>query len=185
VLSHLVSELEKDSKKSAPALVVVTPTESRARQLAQELRFFLGPHPDSDPALSTPWATVLPRLDVSPYVDLSPEPAVVQERLSALFRLAQGFTGPVLAVSAEALLSRVMPRAAFDRKCDLVGPGLVIPRDAFTDLLSGAGYRRMPLVEDPGCYAVRGGIVDVYPPVARRPFRVSVVHSSGAGDHQD
>jgi transcription-repair coupling factor (superfamily II helicase) len=110
---------------------------------------------------------------VLPYDDLSPDRSVEMERLAALARLHLR-PEPVRAVvvSARGLSRRTVPRALLERTSELVGPGLRIDREALTARLVSLGFTRVPLVEDPGTFAVRGGIVDLWTPSEEGPVRL-------------
>jgi transcription-repair coupling factor (superfamily II helicase) len=176
LLARTIKEIvEREGHRAGePKLVVVTPTESRARQLARELDFFLGPSPFDEPTMEVGWGLVLPENPEMAYGDIGPDLELELERMAVCFRLSQGFCGPAVIVPAAGLAQKMIPRRAFDELCDLVGPGQRLDRDELVDLLDRAGYRRMPLVEDPGCYAVRGAIVDIFPPVNRHPCRIEL-----------
>jgi len=150
-------------------LLAVTAEEEAADLLAQDLSFFLGAlGPEGAPPVLR-----LPADPVLPYDDLSPDRGLEMERLAALCRLSlAGDSVRAVVVSARALARRQVPRALFERHADLVGPGLELPRDALSGKLVALGYARVPLVEDPGTFAVRGGIVDVWSPLDERPVRL-------------
>jgi transcription-repair coupling factor (superfamily II helicase) len=159
---------------SARPLVVVVPDEARALSCARDVAFFLGEAPAEDPA-GAPRVLHLPALETSPYAELSPDRRALMRRLSTLFRLSQGFAGEVLVASASALLRRVIPRAELSRLCDLILPEQELDREHVAGLLSRAGYGRTPIVEDPGTFAVRGGVIDLFPPLYRYPVRIELL----------
>jgi transcription-repair coupling factor (superfamily II helicase) len=117
----------------------------------------------------------IPADPVLPYDDLSPDRGLEMERLAALARLHLD-PGAVKAVvvSARGLARRMVPRAAFERHTELVGKGVALDREAFAAKLVALGYARVPLVEDPGTFAVRGGIIDLWSPAAERPVRLEL-----------
>jgi transcription-repair coupling factor (superfamily II helicase) len=150
-------------------LLAVTDDEEGADLLAQDLSFFLA-------ALGSggaPPVLRLPADPVLPYDDLSPDRGLELERLAALCRLSLSAASVrAVVVSARALARRQVPPALFARHAELVGPGLTLPRDELAARLVTLGYTRVPLVEDPGTFAVRGGIVDVWSPLDERPVRL-------------
>jgi len=148
-------------------LLAVTPGEEEADLLAEDLGFFLGGDPQRpSPVLRIPADPVLP------YDDLSPDRGLEMERLSALGRLAHAVSGiRAVVVSARTLARRMVPRVVFERHADLLGKGIALERDAFAAKLLALGYARVPLVEDPGTFAVRGGILDLWSPAEDRPVR--------------
>ncbi len=159
----------------ARPLVVVVPDEPGAIALARDVDFWLagaGPTPD-DPA-AAPRVLHLPAVETSPYAELSPDRRAIMRRLATLFRLSQGFAGDVLVASAPALLRRVIPRAELGTLCDVVVPDSDLNRDKLIDSLTRAGYGRSQVVEDPGTFAVRGGVIDVFSPLYRFPARVEL-----------
>jgi transcription-repair coupling factor (superfamily II helicase) len=161
-------------------LLCLTAEEPQAEALARDLAFFLGTGPVTDPATgmdpaaAPPRVMLLPAVETSPYADLSPDRRAVMRRLAVLFRLSQGFTGDVLVMSASAYARRVIPRAGFGVLCEVALEGEVLDRDATAAQLARAGYGRVPVVEDPGTFAVRGGVVDVFPPLYRFPARLEL-----------
>jgi transcription-repair coupling factor (superfamily II helicase) len=154
-------------RRGARALLAVTADESEADLLARDLSFFLSWR-------GGPRAVVrIPAEPILPYDDLSPDRGLEMERLAALCRLhLSGSEVRSVVVSARALSRRTVPRAMFEKHVDLLGPGVEIGRDAFAAKLVTLGYTRVPLVEDPGSFAVRGGIVDLWSPLDDRPVRL-------------
>jgi transcription-repair coupling factor (superfamily II helicase) len=95
-------------------------------------------------------------------------------RLATLSHLAQDRPWGVLVVPATALVRRVVPRANLAARSVRLVAESEIDRDAVLRSLSDGGYLRVPLVEDPGSFAVRGGLFDVWPPSSDRPVRVEL-----------
>ena len=89
--------------------------------------------------------------------------------MAALFRLSQGFAPRVLVASAAALFRRVVPRAPFDSLCEVIASGTTLDRDATVAALVRAGFSRSPVVEDAGTFAVRGAVIDLFPPDLQAP----------------
>ncbi len=154
----------------ASLLLAVAPDEDGADALARDLAFFF-PRVKGDPSP----VLRLPADPVLPYDDLSPDRGLEMERLSALARLhlAPGSVRAVV-VSARALARRTLPRAAFERHAEILGKGVAIDREAFAVKLVALGYARVPLVEDPGTFAIRGGILDLWSPLDDRPVRLEL-----------
>jgi transcription-repair coupling factor (superfamily II helicase) len=94
--------------------------------------------------------------------------------MAALFRLSRGFAPTVLVTSASALFRRVVPRAPFEALCDVIKPGATVVRDGLAARLLAAGFSRAAVVEDAGTFAVRGAVVDLFPPVYRHPIRIEL-----------
>ncbi|KQT95788.1 transcription-repair coupling factor [Sanguibacter sp. Leaf3] len=149
-------------------LVVVTATGREADDLASALRCYL-PYDD---------VAVLPAWETLPHERLSPRSDTVAKRLAVFRRLAHpsadlGMTGPVrvLVMPVRALLQPVVEGLG-----DLEPVRLEVRDRAdladVADRLSAAAYARVDMVERRGEFAVRGGILDVFPPTEDHPLRV-------------
>jgi transcription-repair coupling factor (superfamily II helicase) len=169
VLAHLA---ERGDERRRPIVALVA-DDDRAEQLERDLAFFMPTTDDGEP-LAASRILRLPADDTSPYAEVSPDRRIVLQRMATLFRLSQGSRGEVLIASADALRRRVVPRAAFASLVDVIEAEQDIDRDRCIELLAKGGYLRTPVVEDPGTFAVRGGVIDVYPPIYKFPVRIEL-----------
>jgi transcription-repair coupling factor (superfamily II helicase) len=160
---RLVQALLSPGPGRVSCVLAVAADEDQADHLARDLAFFLG-----DAAVIR-----VPADAVLPYDDLSPDRGLELERLAALARLhVAPATVKAVVVSARGLARRVVPRAVFEAGSDLLAAGLTLDREALARRLTDLGYARVPLVEDPGTFAVRGGVVDLWSPAEPRPARL-------------
>jgi len=157
-----------------PAVVYVVADEEDCEPRAHDLRFFLPGEPSSDDPLAGAPVLHLPAPEISPYAEVQPDRRNLLGRMAALYRLARGPAPLVLVVSAAALIRRVFPRAAFERRCQTLAAGATIVRDEVIEALVAAGYGRSSLVDDPGTFAVRGAVIDLFPPIYRYPVRLEL-----------
>jgi transcription-repair coupling factor (superfamily II helicase) len=171
VVARLATALEAGQRP----LVVITPDEVRAAALVRDLRFFLHAHSTPDDPIGSPRVLHLPQLETAPWADVSPDRRAILHRMATLFRLSQGLAGDVLVAAAGAFARKVVPRAAYADLVDVLQANQEIDRDATVRMLQHGGYTRAPVVEDPGTYAVRGGVVDVFVPLYRFPLRVELL----------
>ncbi len=146
-----------------PTLCVL-PSDKQAETFAADLRFFIG----QDLA---PRVRYYPAWDVSVADGLSPNSEVVAAQIEGLYD-ALSVATPILVTSAQALLQRLLPQEEFITATFRLRTGEELPLSAFVDYCLQWGYRRVPLVEEKGEISVRGGIVDLFPPLARHPLRV-------------
>lgn len=158
------------SRADGPVFTVA-PDEASARRLASDAAFFLGaPLRDASdgPVL------VVPEIDTSPYADAAADPRAVALRQAALYRLIDEHSEPprLIVASVRSLLRRVVPPPAFLGLCTRWSECDELPREGAIAALERAGYVRVDVVEDPGTYAVRGGVIDVFVGCARFPTRV-------------
>jgi transcription-repair coupling factor (superfamily II helicase) len=149
-------------------LVVVTATGRDADELAAALRCYLA-YDD---------VAVLPSWETLPHERLSPRSDTVARRLAVFRRLAHpdpepGHTGPirVLVMPVRALLQPVV--AGLGELVPVaLNPGDTADLTEVADRLAAAAYSRVDMVERRGEFAVRGGILDVFPPTEDHPMRV-------------
>jgi transcription-repair coupling factor (superfamily II helicase) len=147
-------------------VLVVAPDDERARTLVEDL-LALGAGDDD--------VAVLPALGIPPYAEVSPDAATERERLTTLARLASGADGPPIVIaSAGALQERTVSRAELRARTTRLAVGDTIDRDAAVAALVAAGWARVPVVDEPGSVAVRGGVVDLFPPGSARPVRLEL-----------
>jgi transcription-repair coupling factor (superfamily II helicase) len=162
---RLVADLLAPGPARARCVLAVAGDEEEADQLARDVAFFVG----------APAVLRVPADAVLPYDDLSPDRGVEMERLSALARLhVAPAEVKAVVVSARALARRVVPRAVFEAGSDLLAAGLTVDREALAARLVALGYARVPLVEDPGTFAVRGSVVDLWSPAEAKPARLEL-----------
>ncbi|HEV7557147.1 MAG TPA: CarD family transcriptional regulator, partial [Kofleriaceae bacterium] len=153
-------------------VVVVVPDDAAARGLESDVRFFRGG--DRDAAELDDIAT-LPGIDVSPYAELSPDRACIVERVATLYRLTQPELRPKMIVtSAEALSRTTLPAGELATRGLTIRKGDTIDRDQVGALLVSGGWTRTPVVDEPGTFALRGGVIDVYAPLAPHPVRIEL-----------
>ncbi|GAB4213371.1 MAG: transcription-repair coupling factor [Sandaracinaceae bacterium] len=164
-------------KAAGEPFVVVVPDLDAARAMANDLAFFTGRAADDDDADTADEerrVLVFPSPDVSPYVDVAPDRRASMERLATLFHLAHGLPLDFLVVPAAALVRRVPPKDALVRRSMVVRAEEELDRDKLVRTLAEGGYLRVPMVEDPGTFSVRGSLIDVYPPSASFPARIEL-----------
>jgi len=115
----------------------------------------------------------LPAWDCLPYDRISPHPDVVARRLDTLCALAADPQGAGLALTTvNALLQRVPPRSALAGETLSAQTGDALPADRLMGYLTAHGYHRTGTVREPGEYAVRGGLIDLFPPGTPDPLRL-------------
>ncbi len=113
----------------------------------------------------------LPAHDVLPFENLSPHPDVQEQRAAALFKLATGAVS-ILIAPVEAAALRLFNRDYYASLAVTVRRGEELDVEVLTGHLASVGYIQMDLVEMPGQFTRRGGILDVYSPEADRPVRI-------------
>jgi transcription-repair coupling factor (superfamily II helicase) len=113
----------------------------------------------------------LPAHDVLPFENLSPHPDVQEQRASALWKLVTGAVS-ILIAPVESAALRLFDRDYYAGLAVTLRRGEEVDIEMLTAHLAGVGYTRMDLVEMPGHFTRRGGILDVYSPESDRPVRI-------------
>ena len=152
--------------RQGPVLAIARDNQG-AHQLESDLHTLLGP--DSTlPVMPFPdWETL-------PYDRFSPHPDIISQRLAALHGLPSLKRG-VLVVPVQTLMQRLPPLrhvvgGSFDLKI-----GQMLDFDQEKRRLESASYRNVPQVLDPGDFAIRGGLLDVFPMGAQSPLRIELL----------
>jgi transcription-repair coupling factor (superfamily II helicase) len=112
-----------------------------------------------------------PAHDVLPFENLSPHPDVQEQRAAALWKLATGAVS-ILIAPVEAAALKLFDREYYSGLAVTLRRGEEVDVEVLTGHLASVGYTQMDLVEMPGQFTRRGGILDVYSPEADRPVRV-------------
>ena len=118
-----------------------------------------------------------PSWDCLPYDRVGPSPGVAAQRMTTLARLGQGLDPkkPVLLVTAvPALIQRVPPRASVEGATYSAKVGHVVDIEALERYFAVNGYQRASTVSERGEFAIRGGVIDVFPPNAEEPVRLDL-----------
>ena len=117
----------------------------------------------------------LPAWDCLPYDRVSPNPAISARRMTTLAALAHGVPGPfVLLTTLNAATQRLPARATLREAAFRAEVGRRIDEDALRAYLARMGFAQAPTVTEPGDFAVRGGIIDIYPPGEGGPVRLDL-----------
>ena len=154
--SHMIAGLRRESKRP---MVLIVQDEMAARRLQEELKCFLGET-----------APILPSRELTLYDTAVVSRAWEQKRLRQLYDLAVGNTDFVI-FSWESLSQRTMPKDVLLSAAFTLEVGREYPIEELTARLTAAGYSRCGMVEGPGQFALRGGIIDIFSPASDAPIR--------------
>jgi len=165
VIADLARAVAAGEKPPAISAAVVCRDGGRMATLGRALSFFA---PDIE-------VLEFPAWDCLPYDRVSPHAAIVAQRMTALARLARikGRERPaVLLTTVNAVLQRVPARELVAKQSLSAAPGNVLPMGGIVQWLELNGFNRASTVREPGDYAVRGGIVDLFAPGMDAPVRL-------------
>ena len=143
--------------------LILTETAAEAARLCEEIAWFA---PGRAVALFPDWETL-------PYDPLSPHPDLVSDRLAALWRAHEGALDVLVAPAATAM-QRLAPTAFLAAHAFLFKAGDRLDGEALRARLSDAGYSHVSQVLSPGEFAVRGGLIDLFPMGSELPYRLDL-----------
>jgi len=162
VAAYVTHELRR------PAFFVAE-SNRRAEALADTLRFFSTIFPSAMGGVAT-----LPAFDTLPWQSQSPHADILERRAATLFRLTDGQTS-LLVAPVSAALWRYQDPYVYLSLARTLAADTEIPLEELLAHLGSVGYTRTEMVEMPGQFAVRGGIIDVFSPESPRPVRVELL----------
>ncbi len=157
------------SRWSGP-LLVISPTGDSAERLHQGLRALWESVGEGSAARRV---LLLPSLEAVLYEDVSPDPELAGERLTALDALLSGEPA-IVSASAPAAFQRCVPPEALRPARLHIEKGVELDREDLISRLAALGYEREELVAAPGQFSVRGGVVDIFPSHAEAPVRLEL-----------
>jgi len=160
----LISELQKAGGR--PLIVVV-----RSNEAADEYIPVLQAYCELVGGAAADSVVSLPARDVLPFQNLSPHPEIQEQRAIALWKIATG-EASIVVVPAAASALRLKSADYYSNLARTLRRGESFETDSLLEHLNSVGYNSTDIVEMPGDYALRGGILDVYSPEADRPVRI-------------
>ncbi len=154
-------------------MVVLVESGGRAEVFAASMQFFYA-------ALAGQEATevtVLPAMDVFPWQDAAPHAEILETRAVTLWRYSTGQARIVVAPVAAARM-RIADAAYYAEQARTLARDETVSLDDLVAHLRRVGYESHDMVEMPGQFTVRGGIVDIFPAEAERPVRLEFFEDS-------
>ena len=163
-LAILEAALEYDGP-----LLVITPDARSLQRLEDELSFYLDARQGADTLPILPF----PDWECLPYDAFSPHQDIISQRLLALYQLPTLKKGIVL-TTITTLMHRLPPREFVSGHTFLLKAGQQLDVERFREQLTHASYHTVSQVMEPGEYAIRGGLVDLFPMGSRTPYRLDL-----------
>jgi transcription-repair coupling factor (superfamily II helicase) len=153
------------AKRTDVPVVAVFPTKAAARAVVDNLEWLLGRERFSK-------VHYLPNLDLDYYRGLLPNPELIWERNRALFHAAHDAKKRLFVTSIQAFTLKAGSPTEFKSSVKWLRKEATEDREALVNQLLDLGYQRQPTAYDPGVFAVRGGVIDVFSPLYKQPFRI-------------
>lgn len=167
--ARFLADRARKASREKQVIVHIALDDFRVSTLSECLSFFA---PDVD-------VIVFPAWDCLPYDRVSPHADLVAQRVSALSNLLEwksdGLYKPrIVLTSVNAVIQRVMPPETLVSAQLVARKGGVLSRNDLQNFLSGNGYLRTDTVREAGEFAIRGDIIDIFPPGYEMPIRIDV-----------
>lgn len=161
VLGILAERAFADGKR---AVLHIARDDARLASLLSSIQFFA-------PQLNI---ITLPAWDCQPYDRVGPQADIAARRMAALSTLASGKvkTPRIILTTINSALQRVPSRGTVKAASFRASPGDDVGMQALAEYLSASGYNRSSQVMEPGEFAVRGGLIDLFPPGHKEPLRL-------------
>ncbi len=156
--------IAETARTHAGPVLLVAATAQSLQRIEDELHFYA---PAELPLLPFPDGECLP------YDQFSPHPDLVSQRLEALYRLPRLDRGIVL-LTAATLMQRLVPRDYLLSHSLVLAAGEPLALDRFRKDLARASYQAVSQVMQPGEFAVRGGLIDLFPAGSDTPYRIEL-----------
>lgn len=147
--------------RSFKSILIITPTQEEAENLAKDINFFLG----RDIAL------FYPSWEILPFEAQSPHPDITAARINILYTLTQA-PHHIVVTTPSAILQRVMPKHILTSSLQRFEVGKEADREEVLQRFSQIGYSRVAMVEERGEMRIAGGILDIFPSSYSAPIRI-------------
>ena len=158
------------ARAASRSLLVVVSDNRAVEELLPLLRSFA----ELSGAVSPEAIVSLPAYDVLPFENQSPHPEIQEARAAALWKIATGGVEIVITPVA-AMAMRLRDSGFYADLARVVRRGDMLDPDRLLEHLRMVGYSQVDVVEMPGEFAHRGGLLDVYPPELERPIARGVL----------
>ncbi len=167
--ARYVAGLAKECARSQGFVVHIALDDARANALCEQIGFFA---PDVQVVYFPAW-------DCLPYDRVSPGGEIIAARVAALAQMIawaadKKYLPRVVVTTVNAALQRVMPRAALEKSAFSAKTGGRVNVAQLQDYLAVNGYSRTDTVREHGEFAMRGGIIDIFPPGEEIPVRIDL-----------
>ncbi|MBN1931693.1 MAG: transcription-repair coupling factor [Desulfobacterales bacterium] len=161
--AYLICRLRRELK--VPLIIIVS-SHKDAEIFLQDLHFFLN-------SLDIP-ILYFPPYNILPHKFLAYHSETAAARIRTLYHMIESPAAPIVLTTVGALLQRLIPKEELGNYAELIMEGEEIDHDLLIKKLISGGYQRTTIVEEPGDFSIRGGILDVFSPLYEDPLRIEL-----------
>ncbi|MGD9139753.1 MAG: transcription-repair coupling factor, partial [Desulfobacterales bacterium] len=159
--AYLMSKIHRQLKTP---ILVIAPSTKDGECLMEDLVFFAG---------NTGMPIVFfPPYNILPFKFLAYHNETAGHRIRVLYRLMESSGPAIVVTTVEAILQKIVPKQELNDYAELIIAGEEIDREDLITKLTAGGYTNTAIVEEPGDYSIRGGIVDIFSPLYPDPLRI-------------
>ena len=142
-------------------MIIVVPSSKEAETLMDDLEFF-----------GVKTAVFFPSYNILPYKFTAYHNETAARRVKTLYGMMENQKNSLIVTTVEGLLQKVIPKASLTGFAELLISGETVDREALIEKLISGGYSHGAIVEEPGDFSARGGILDIYSPLYDDPLRI-------------
>ncbi len=147
-------------------VIVIAPSTKEAEACLDDLDFFL----------KTPGPPLIyfPPYNISPFKSFSYHSETAAKRIRSLYQLVVGNDTPLVVTTISAIIQKIIPKTEIINYAELAMVGEDLDRERLVEKLISGGYERSAIVEEPGDFCIRGGILDIFSPLYPDPIRIEL-----------
>ena len=153
-------------KKLRTTVIAIVASTKEAEAFLEDLLFFF--------KKTNPPIIYFPPYNILPFKDLAYHSETAAKRIRTLYRLIVDEVPTIVVTTVDALLHKIIPKQEIINYAELIEKGEEIDRDLLVKKLLCGGYVQSMIVEEPGDFCVRGGILDIFSPLYSDPLRIEL-----------
>ena len=159
--AYLISKIQGQLRTS---ILVIAPSTKEGERLMKDLVFFTG-----NTGIQL---LFFPPYNILPFKFLAYHNETAGHRIGVLYRLMESSGPAIVVTTVDAILQKIVPKRELNRYAELIIAGEEIDREDLITKLTSGGYTNTTIVEEPGDFSIRGGIVDIFSPLYPDPLRI-------------
>ncbi len=153
-------------RKIGAPVVIIVPSTEEAERFLEDIIFF-------SERLQPP-TLYFPPYNISPFKYLSYHNATAAMRMSSLYQIINAENPPIVVTCTAAIIQNIIPKREISDYAELVLPHEDLDTELLIKKLIAGGYTRSAIVEEPGDFCIRGGIIDIFTPLYPNPVRIEL-----------
>ncbi len=157
--------LSKLAEKIDATIVIIVPSVKDVEHIISDLEFFWGKNNG---------VVYFPPYNILPFKSLSYHTETAANRIRVLNQLATEKPPSFIVTTSDTIMQRLIPKKEIVNYADILMVNEDIDLNSLINKLVSGGYTRTSIVEDPGDFSVRGGIIDIFSPVYQNPVRAEM-----------